>query len=53
MRLVKRVVQTDLVRLWPIKQAQWYINEKRWGLRAADIETPLGDLHLKTMIKIL
>ena len=55
MRLVKRVVRDldlDEAR-WPIKQAQWYINgQKDEGLRAADIETPLGDLHLKTMIKI-
>jgi len=55
MRLVKRVVRSlglDESR-WPIKQAQWYINgQKDEGLRAADIEPPLGDLHIKTMVKI-
>ena len=55
MRLVKRVVRglgLDESR-WPIKQAQWYINsQKDEGLRAGDIEPPLGDLHIKTMVKI-
>ncbi|MDG1987011.1 MAG: DNA helicase II [Halieaceae bacterium] len=55
MRLVKRFVRSlglDESR-WPIKQAQWYINgQKDEGLRAADIELPLGDLHIKTMVKI-
>jgi DNA helicase-2/ATP-dependent DNA helicase PcrA len=55
LRLVKRVcreLQLDESR-WPPKQAQWYINgQKDEGLRAAHIEVPLGDLYLKTMLRI-
>ncbi|MEM8491884.1 MAG: DNA helicase II [Pseudomonadota bacterium] len=55
LRLVKRVcreLQLDEGR-WPPKQAQWYINgQKDEGLRAAHIEPPLGDLYIKTMLRI-
>jgi DNA helicase-2/ATP-dependent DNA helicase PcrA len=55
LRLVKRVcreLQLDESR-WPPKQAQWYINaQKDEGLRAAHIEVPLGDLYLKTMLRV-
>jgi DNA helicase-2/ATP-dependent DNA helicase PcrA len=55
LRLVKRVcreLELDESR-WPPKQAQWYINgQKDEGLRAAHIEVPLGDLYLKTMLRI-
>ncbi|MFT4767667.1 MAG: DNA helicase-2/ATP-dependent DNA helicase PcrA [Glaciecola sp.] len=55
LRLVKRVcrgLQLDESR-WPPKQAQWYINaQKDEGLRAAHIEPPLGDLYIKTMLRV-
>ncbi len=55
LRLVKRVcreMQLDESR-WPPKQAQWYINaQKDEGLRAAHIEPPLGDLYIKTMLRV-
>jgi len=55
LRLVKRVcreLELDESR-WPPKQAQWYINaQKDEGLRAAHIEPPLGDLYVKTMLRI-
>ena len=55
LRLVKRVcreLELDESR-WPPKQAQWYINaQKDEGLRAAHIDVPLGDLYLKTMLRI-
>ncbi len=55
LRLVKRVcreLQLDESR-WPPKQAQWYINaQKDEGLRAAHIEPPLGDMYVKTMLRI-
>ena len=55
LRLVKRVCrELDLDESrWPPRQAQWYINaQKDEGLRAAHIEVPLGDLYLKTMLRI-
>jgi DNA helicase-2/ATP-dependent DNA helicase PcrA len=55
LRLVKRVcreLQLDESR-WPPKQAQWFINaQKDEGLRAAHIEPPLGDLYIKTMLRV-
>ena len=55
LRLVKRVcreLQLDEAR-WPPRQAQWYINaQKDEGRRAAHIEPPLGDMYLKTMLRI-
>lgn len=55
LRLVKRVcreLELDEAR-WPPRQAQWYINgQKDEGLRAAHIEPPLGDLYIKTMLRI-
>lgn len=55
LRLVKRVcreLELDESR-WPPKQAQWYINaQKDEGLRAAHIEPPLGDLYIKTMLRV-
>ncbi|MFT7286732.1 MAG: DNA helicase-2/ATP-dependent DNA helicase PcrA [Halieaceae bacterium] len=55
LRLVKRVcreLQLDESR-WPPRQAQWYINaQKDEGLRAAHIDPPLGDLYVKTMLRI-
>ena len=55
MRVVKRIIRgLDLDESrWPVKKAQWYINsQKDEGIRATEIEVPIGDLYVKTMTKI-
>lgn len=54
LRLIKRIIKELEIddKKWPARQSMWFINaQKDEGIRSANIED-MGDLYLKTQVKI-